>query len=87
MNSESMKLIRYIRDEVHLFGITFHRNKRSKGTFNNKLEEIKGIGENTATQLLQTFRSVKNIQEQNEEALAKVIGNKKAKIIYEHFHK
>jgi excinuclease ABC subunit C len=87
MNSESMKLIRYIRDEVHRFGITFHRNKRSKGTFNNKLEEIKGIGENTATQLLQTFRSVKNIEEQNEEALAKVIGNKKAKLVYEHFHK
>ena len=47
-NSESLKLIRRIRDEVHRFGITFHRNKRSKGTFKNELEEIKGIGKSTA---------------------------------------
>jgi excinuclease ABC subunit C len=87
MNSESMRLIRYIRDEVHRFGITFHRNKRSKGTFANKLEEIKGIGENTATQLLQAFRSVKNVSEQNEESLSKIIGNKKGKLVYDHFHK
>lgn len=87
MNSESLRLIRYIRDEVHRFGITFHRNKRSKGTFSNKLEEIKGIGENTATQLLQAFRSIKNISEQNEESLSKIIGNRKGKIVYDHFHK
>jgi len=87
MNSESMKLIRYIRDEVHRFGITFHRNKRSKGTFSNKLEEIKGIGGNTATLLLQKFRSLKNISDQQEESLAKIIGDKKAKIIFKHFHK
>lgn len=87
MNGESLKLIRYIRDEVHRFGITFHRNKRSKGTFTNKLEDIKGIGENTATQLLQTFRSVKNISTQSKEELSKVIGDKKAEIVYEHFHK
>jgi len=87
MNSESLKLIRYIRDEVHRFGITFHRNKRSKGTFSNKLEEIKGIGENTATQLLQQFRSIKNISNQSKKELAKFIGNKKAEIVYEYFHK
>lgn len=87
MNGESLKLIRYIRDEVHRFGITFHRNKRSKGTFTNKLENIKGIGENTATQLLQTFRSVKNISNQSKEELSKVVGNKKAEIVYEYFHK
>ncbi|MEP6845150.1 MAG: excinuclease ABC subunit UvrC [Panacibacter sp.] len=87
LNSESMKLIRYIRDEVHRFGITFHRSKRSKGTFSNKLEEIKGVGENTATQLLQAFRSVKKVSEQGEDALIKIIGNKKGKIVYAHFHK
>jgi excinuclease ABC subunit C len=87
MNSESLKLIRYIRDEVHRFGITFHRNKRSKGTFKNELEEIRGIGKNTATQLLQQFRSVKNISEANEVELTKVVGKVKAKIIYEHFNK
>ncbi|HEY6976107.1 MAG TPA: excinuclease ABC subunit UvrC [Chitinophagaceae bacterium] len=87
MNSDSLKLIRYIRDEVHRFGITFHRNKRSKGTFKNELEDIKGIGENTATQLLQIFRSVKNISEASEEELARVTGKSKAKLVYEHFRK
>jgi len=87
MNGESLKLIRYIRDEVHRFGITFHRNKRSKGTFSNKLEEIKGIGENTATVLLQNFRSVKNIGNQSKQELSKIIGNKKAEIVYQYFHK
>ena len=87
MNSDSLKLIRYIRDEVHRFGITFHRNKRSKGTFANELQEIKGIGENTANQLLQVFRSVKNIKTQNKDSLAKVIGIAKAKLVYEYFQK
>ena len=87
MNSDSLKLIRYIRDEVHRLGITFHRNKRSKGTFKNELEEIKGIGKNTATQLLQTFRSVKNISEASEEELSKHIGKAKAKLVFEHFRK
>jgi excinuclease ABC subunit C len=87
MNSDSLKLIRYIRDEVHRFGITFHRNKRSKGTFKNELEDIKGIGENTATHLLQAFRSVKNISEASEEELAKVTGKSKAKLVFEHFRK
>jgi excinuclease ABC subunit C len=47
-DSESLKMIRRIRDEVHRYGITFHRNKRSKGTFKNGLEDIKGIGTNSA---------------------------------------
>ena len=47
-DSESLKLIRRVRDEVHRFGITFHRNQRSRGTFVNELENIKGIGKNTA---------------------------------------
>jgi len=87
MNSDSLQLIRYIRDEVHRFGITFHRNKRSKGTFKNELEQIKGIGTNTATQLLQAFRSVKNISTKKEEEIAKITGASKAKLIYRYFHK
>jgi excinuclease ABC subunit C len=86
-NNESIKLIRTIRDEVHRFGINFHRSKRSKGTFINELENIKGIGKNTATQLLQTFKSVKNIKEQTEEQLAQMIGKVKAKLICDYFHK
>ncbi|SFW39330.1 excinuclease ABC subunit UvrC [Chitinophaga sancti] len=85
-DSESLKLIRRVRDEVHRFGITFHRNKRSKGTFKNELEGIKGIGENTATQLLKTFRSVTKIKLLTEEDLAKEVGAAKAKLIYTHFH-
>lgn len=87
MNSDSMRLIRYVRDEVHRFGITFHRNKRSKGTFTNELEGIKGIGEHTATQLLQTFKSVKNISSQPLEELAKIIGLKKAQLVKNHLVK
>lgn len=83
--SDSLKLIRRIRDEVHRFGITFHRNKRSKGTFKNELETISGIGSQTAQQLLTAFRSVKNIREKSAAELAAVVGAAKAKIITDHF--
>ncbi|SEK64817.1 Excinuclease ABC subunit C [Chitinophaga rupis] len=85
-NSESLKLIRRVRDEVHRFGITFHRQKRSKGTFKNELESIKGIGENTATQLLQTFRSVNRIKQLPKDELVKEIGAAKAQLVWQHFH-
>jgi len=78
---ESLKLIRRIRDEVHRFGITFHRNQRSKGTLKNELEQIEGIGKATIDVLLKTFKSVKNIKAKSTEELASVIGNSKAKII------
>ena len=80
-DSESLKLIRRIRDEVHRFGITFHRNQRSKGTLKNELEQIEGIGKATIDVLLKTFKSVKNIKAKSTEELASVIGNSKAKII------
>jgi excinuclease ABC subunit C len=85
-DSESLKLIRRIRDEVHRFGITFHRNKRSKGTFINELEQIKGIGKRTATDLLKTFKSVKNIKLKTVEDLVPTIGKAKAELVYNHFH-
>ncbi len=85
-NSDSLKLIRRIRDEVHRFGINFHRQKRSKGTFKNELEEIKGIGKNTVDLLLKEFRSVNNIKQKNEEELGALVGKAKAKIIFNHFH-
>ncbi len=85
-NSESLKLIRRIRDEVHRFGISFHRNKRSKGTFRNELEDIKGIGKNTADILLKEFKSVKRIQEQAESILANYIGVSRAKLVWNHFN-
>ncbi len=85
-DSESLKLIRRIRDEVHRFGISFHRQKRSKGTFKNELEDIKGIGRSTADSLLKELRSVKNVQTKTEEELADLIGEAKAKLVFEHFH-
>jgi excinuclease ABC subunit C len=86
-DSESHKFIRRIRDEVHRFGVNFHREKRSKGTFKNSLQDIKGIGTNTANLLLKTFRSVNNIKQQPEEELAKIVGTSKARIIKAHLGK
>lgn len=86
-NSESLKLVRRIRDEVHRFGITFHRQKRSKGTFKNELEDIPGIGKATADILLKEFRSVKNIREKGLEEIAAVAGKAKAAIIHAYFSK
>ncbi|RYF86815.1 MAG: excinuclease ABC subunit C [Chitinophagaceae bacterium] len=84
-DSESHKLIRRIRDEVHRFGLNFHREKRSKGTFKNSLQEIKGIGNSSANLLLKTFRSINNIKQQPESELARVIGVSKAKILKNYF--
>jgi excinuclease ABC subunit C len=84
-DSTSLQLIRRIRDEVHRFGINFHRAKRSSGTFKNELEDIKGIGESTATLLLKTFRSVNAIRNQSEEELAKHVGRSKARIVRNYF--
>lgn len=86
-NNESLKLIRRIRDEVHRFGITFHRQKRSKGTFKNELEEIKGIGKATTDLLLKEFKSVKKIKEAGTEKLEKLVGKVKADVISRHFAK
>ncbi|MBE7171934.1 MAG: excinuclease ABC subunit C [Williamsia sp.] len=85
-NSESLKLIRRIRDEVHRFGITFHRAKRSKGTFKNELEGIKGVGKGTANLLLKTFRSVKNVRQATDEQLTEAVGASKARIIRDYFN-
>ncbi len=84
--SESLKIIQYLRNEAHRFGITFHRNKRSKGAINSELEGIEGVGEKTAQQLLKKFKSVKRIKEASVASLSDVVGASKAKKIYESFH-
>ena len=86
-DSPAHLLVRRIRDEVHRFGITFHRQMRSKGTIKNELEDIPGIGDKTATELLQAFRSVKNISTLTERELTKVIGASKARVVWAHFNK
>ncbi len=85
-DSPAHLLVRRIRDEVHRFGITFHRQTRSKGTIKNELETIPGIGEKTATELLKEFRSVKNIKTLTERELTRVIGASKAAVVWQYFH-
>ena len=84
-DSDSLKLLRHIRDEVHRFGITFHRNKRSKGTFTTALENIEGIGPATIELLLNHFTSVTNIKKANTQELSDLIGAKKAAAIQKYF--
>ena len=84
--SETLKIIQQLRDEAHRFGITFHRNKRSKSALNTELESIKGIGEKTVVELLKSFRSLKRVKEASEKSLADVVGSAKAKIVYDYYH-
>jgi len=86
-NSDSLKLLRRIRDEVHRFGITFHRNQRSKGTFKNELEDINGIGKATAELLLSKFRSVANIKKAEKEELVELIGERRTDFLMEALQK
>jgi excinuclease ABC subunit C len=83
--SNSLLLIRRIRDEVHRFGVNFHRKQRSKGAFKNQLQEVPGIGAQTATELLQHFRSVNNMLKASSEELAAVVGKVKANKIKAYF--
>ncbi len=83
--SESLKVIQHMRDEAHRFGITHHRNRRSKETIVSKLTEIKGIGDETATELLKTFKSVARIKKTSFEDIAGVVGPAKAKLVKEYF--
>lgn len=84
--SETLKVIQRLRNEAHRFGITFHRKKRSKAALDSALENIPGIGEKTAVELLRKFRSLKRIEKLEENQLAEVIGPAKAKLIYDHYH-
>jgi excinuclease ABC subunit C len=84
-NSETLKLIQQLRDEAHRFGITHHRNRRSKSQVTSELDQIKGIGKESKKRLLTHFKSVKRIKEASEEEIISVIGKSKAKLIIEHF--
>jgi excinuclease ABC subunit C len=83
--SETLNLLKYIRDEVHRFGITFHRKIRSKGIVKNELEIIKGIGESKAQQLLTHFRSVKKVKQASLIDLESVIGKAAAQLVWQHY--
>lgn len=85
--SNSLKTIQHIRDEAHRFGITHHRNKRSKETFHTVLTQIPGIGEKTAIDLLLRFKSVKQLSETPLSEIEKCIGKAKAEKVFAYLHK
>ena len=80
-NSESLRVIQRLRDEAHRFGITHHRNRRSKGQTVSALDSIKGVGEKTRTALLAHFKSLKRLREASEAEVAAVVGPAKARIV------
>jgi excinuclease ABC subunit C len=83
--SESLKIIQRLRDEAHRFGISHHRNKRSKAALTNELGQISGIGKQTVVSLMKHFKSVKRIKLASFEEIEKIIGANRAKKIKEHY--
>lgn len=84
--SETLRIIQHMRDEAHRFGITHHRNRRDKGTLVSELTSIKGIGAESAKQLLSQFKSVKRIKEASPESIAAIVGEARAKMVKEYFN-
>jgi excinuclease ABC subunit C len=85
--SESLKVIQHLRNEAHRFGITHHRNRRSKGALQSQLTEIPGVGEKTMEKLITHFRSVKRLKEASEQQLLEVVNKKQTMAILAHFAK
>lgn len=85
-NSVTLKTLMHIRDEAHRFGITFHRQLREKPLTKSVLNDIKGIGMKSETQLMIHFKSVENIKTANLDQLIAAVGLAKARIVYEYFH-
>lgn len=84
--SQSLRVIQALRDEAHRFGITHHRNRRSKSQTISELDSIKGIGSATAATLMKEFKSLKRLKEAKFEDIEAVVGKSKASAIFSHFH-
>ena len=84
---EPLKVICHIRDEAHRFGITHHRNRRSKNFIKTGLEGIEGVGEKSTTALLRHFRTLTNIRKATFEEIAEIVGKSKAQKVIEHLTK
>ena len=84
--SETLKIIQYLRNEAHRFGITFHRNKRSKSAIQSELEQIPDVGKQTITNLLRKFKSAKRVKNATFEELKDVIGFSRAKKVFDYFN-
>lgn len=85
--SESLRVVQFLRNEAHRFGITHHRNKRSKSALISELTQIKGIGEKTHEDLMRAFKTISKIQSASMEELVSVVGQAKAKIIFNYFQR
>ena len=83
--TESLKVIQFMRNEAHRFGITHHRNQRSKSALVSELLQVEGVGPKTQQDLMKAFKTVSTIKETSLEELGKVIGPAKAKIVWEYF--
>lgn len=83
--SETLRIIQHLRDEAHRFGITFHRNQRSRKTFQTELEQIPSIGKASAERLLKTFKSVKKVREASEDQLREVLNTKQTAAVLAYF--
>ena len=84
--SETLKIIQHIRNEAHRFGITFHRNQRSKNAITSSLTKIPGIGDKTMEKLLKEFKSIKRLKETAYDDVVKVVGKSKADKVFEFFN-
>ena len=84
--SETLKIIQQLRNEAHRFGITHHRNRRSKNALNTELETIPGIGEKTVVELLRHFKSAKRVAHAKIDELEGVIGVSRAEKVYNYYH-
>ena len=84
--SESLKIIQFLRNEAHRFGITLHRNKRSKSAIQSELEQIPAIGKQTITSLLRKFKSAKRVKNATFEELKAVVGDARAKKVFKYFN-
>ena len=85
--SETLKITQYLRNEAHRFGITFHRNKRSKSAIKSELAQIPDVGAQTITTLLRKFKSAKRVKEASLEELKAAIGQARAVKVYGFYHK
>ena len=85
--SESLKLIQKLRDEAHRFSLRQYRNRRDNNFLDSELNKIDGIGEKTAISLIKEFKSVNNIKIKSIEELKSVVGQKRAKIVYDYYNK
>ena len=84
--SETLKIIQFLRNEAHRFGITLHRNKRSKSAIQSELEQIPNIGKQTITSLLRKFKSAKRVKTASYLELKELLGEYRAKKIYDYYH-